>query len=248
LAAPFLIQTDHCPLIGIFKKELASIDNIRLSRIRESLLGYNLQVEYLAGKKNVVADALSRFPVAAMVTPDNNDCNALPEDPAIASFAMATANDEELRALSGVLRACLRAAQLPASHPARPYSSILSKLSLIVLNGHRMVVPRPLRLQLVRSLHAAHAGLTKTLLHARSKYYWPRMTNDIRTVIVACKACQEQCQGLTFVPKVVCQATCPMEAISVDLIEVRGIKYLVMVNRFSSYPIVKTLRSSTTPQ
>jgi hypothetical protein len=40
----FLMQTDHLPLVGIFKKELASIDNVRLSRIRESLLGYNLQV------------------------------------------------------------------------------------------------------------------------------------------------------------------------------------------------------------
>jgi hypothetical protein len=109
-----LVQTDLRPLVSIFKKELASIDNVRLSRIRESLLGYNLQVEYLAGKKNIVADALSRFPVAAAVTPaDNGDeeeePDGLPEDPAIANFAKATAEDEELKALAGVIRARLHA-------------------------------------------------------------------------------------------------------------------------------------------
>jgi transposase InsO family protein len=109
-----------------------------------------------------------------------------------------------------------------------------------------MVVPKPLRSQLVRSLHAAHAGITKTLLHARSKYFWPHMTNDIRTVIDACEACQEHRQGLPFVPSVERKAASPMEAVSVDLMEVRGVKYLVMVDRFSSYPVVKTLRSATT--
>jgi hypothetical protein len=246
----FLVQTDHRPLVGTFKKDLASIDNVRLCRIRESLLGYNLQVEYLAGKKNVVADALSRFPIAAAVTPgddveEEEESDGLPEDPAIANFAKATAEDEELKALAGVIRARLRAAQLPPSHPARPYSSVLNELSLtpagvILLDGHRMVVPKPLRSQLVRSLHAAHAGITKTLLHARSKYFWPHMTNDIRTVIDACEACQEHRQGLPFVPSVERKAASPMEAVSVDLMEVRGVKYLVMVD---SFPLTQSSRS-----
>jgi hypothetical protein len=72
------------------------------------------------------------------------------------------------------------------------------------------------------------------------------MTNDIRTVIDACEACQEHRQGLPFVPSVERKAASPMEAVSVDLMEVRGVKYLVMVDRFSSYPVVKTLRSATT--
>jgi hypothetical protein len=69
----------------------------------------------LAGKKNVIADALSRFPVAAAVTHVAATDDALPEDPAIVSFAKASTDDEELKALAGVLRACLRAAQLPAT-------------------------------------------------------------------------------------------------------------------------------------
>jgi hypothetical protein len=198
---------------------------------------------------------LSRYPVAAAVTPaddeGSDDCDGLPEDPAIASFAKATADDEELCTLKGILRARLRAAHLPAAHPARPYSTVLSELSItpagvIVLNGHRMVVQKPLHSQLVRGLHAAHAGIRKTLLHARSKYYWPHMTNDIRTIIDACEACQEHRQGLPFVPTVERQATYPMEAVSIDLMEVKGVKYLVMVDRFSSYPVAKVLRSATT--
>jgi transposase InsO family protein len=37
-----------------------------------------------------------------------------------------------------------------------------------------------------------------------------------------------------------------MEAVSVDLMEVKGTKYLVMVDRFSSYPLVKVVRTATT--
>jgi transposase InsO family protein len=37
-----------------------------------------------------------------------------------------------------------------------------------------------------------------------------------------------------------------MEAVSVDFMEVKGTKYLVMVDRFSSYPLVKVVRTATT--
>jgi transposase InsO family protein len=72
------------------------------------------------------------------------------------------------------------------------------------------------------------------------------MANDIRTVIDACEACQEHRQGPHFEPEVKRVASYPMEAVSVDLMEVKGTKYLVMVDRFSSYPLVKVVRTATT--
>jgi hypothetical protein len=249
----FKVWTDHRPLVGIFKKDMASVDSRRLNRIRESLLGYNFEVEYLAGKNNVIADALSRFPVSAVTAEDvpEEDDDEFVDDPAIKAFAAATAADKDLQAVIGVLKARCPPSNLPPQHPARPYASVLDELSIsaagiLVLRGNRIVVPKTLRPQVVRALHAGHAGITKTLLHARQRYAWPHMANDVRTVIDACEACQEHRQGPHFEPEVKRIASYPMEAVSVDLMEVKGTKYLVMVDRFSSYPLVKVVRTATT--
>jgi hypothetical protein len=249
----FKVWTDHRPLVGIFKKDMSSVDSRRLNRIRESLLGYNFDVEYLAGKDNVIADALSRFPVSAVTAEDvpEEDDDEFVDDPAIQAFAAATAADKDLQAVIGVVKARCPPSNLPPQHPARPFSSVLDELSIsaagiLVLRGTRIVVPKTLRPQVVRALHAGHAGITKTLLHARQRYSWPHMANDIKTVIDACEACQEHRQGPHFEPEVKRIASYPMEAVSVDLMEVKGTKYLVMVDRFSSYPLVKVVRAATT--
>ena len=59
----FSIITDHRPLVGIFKKPLCDVSNLRIVRIREKMLPFNFNVIWLEGKFNPVVDALSRNPV-----------------------------------------------------------------------------------------------------------------------------------------------------------------------------------------
>ena len=60
---PVLILTDHKSLEDWVKEKMdtPSGSGARLARWRESLSKFDLQVQYLPGKDNVVADALSRF-------------------------------------------------------------------------------------------------------------------------------------------------------------------------------------------
>ena len=51
------VQSDHQPLQSIWKKSIVSASH-RLQRLR--LAHYNLNIEFLRGKENVIADALSR--------------------------------------------------------------------------------------------------------------------------------------------------------------------------------------------
>ena len=53
------VETDHQPLTSIWKKPIAST-SARIQRLLLRLLQYDIDIHYLLGKMNVIADALSR--------------------------------------------------------------------------------------------------------------------------------------------------------------------------------------------
>ena len=62
----FKVITDHQPLIGIMNgKNLDAINNARIQHMMSKLLGYSFKVEWIPGKNQCIADALSRSPVFA---------------------------------------------------------------------------------------------------------------------------------------------------------------------------------------
>ena len=55
--------TDHRPLVGIFKKPLDLIESPRIATMVEKLQVYNMDLEYIPGSFNLLADTLSCMPV-----------------------------------------------------------------------------------------------------------------------------------------------------------------------------------------
>ena len=53
------VETDHEPLMSIWKKSIASTST-RVQRLLLRLLQYDIDIQYLPGKRNVFADALSK--------------------------------------------------------------------------------------------------------------------------------------------------------------------------------------------
>ena len=61
-----MIITDHKPLLGILnERDLESIKNPRLRRLKEHTLGYDFTIKHCPGKLHIGADALSRYPARA---------------------------------------------------------------------------------------------------------------------------------------------------------------------------------------
>ena len=50
----------------------------------------------------------------------------------------------------------------------------------LILKGDRIIIPEPLRGQVLQALHTGHQGETKCLLLARESVFWPGITNDIK--------------------------------------------------------------------
>ncbi len=237
---PFTVVTDHCPLLGVFSKDLPTLKNTRL---QHKVTDYQFNVTWAPGKSHLIADALSR---ALVFTPLEDD----KENDELAEYFAITVNlavhdkitpciDEHYIAIREALEKDKRLAKLPADHPARSFKSVRHQLSTdgtLILLGGRIVVPKPAQAKIKDLLHIPHNGIMKTLQAARQMYYWPRMTSDITSLVEKCEACQimrlSQCHK-KLQPSV---ANFPMEMVSADIFEFNTHHYLIMVDRYSGYP------------
>ena len=62
------VETDHEPLMSIWKKSIASTST-RVQRLLLRLFQYDIDIQYLPGKRNIITDALSRVsPLPPKVT------------------------------------------------------------------------------------------------------------------------------------------------------------------------------------
>ncbi|TRY70295.1 hypothetical protein TCAL_13676, partial [Tigriopus californicus] len=113
---------------------------------------------------------------------------------------------------------------------------------LLILQGTQLVIPRSARAGLLRLLNTSHFGMVKTYQRARQLYYWPNMKNDISQLVQSCTMAIVKCP--VCVELLLSHSPEPLihlnTAFSTDLFEVDGIHFLLLVDRFSDYPLVSS--------
>ena len=253
--AKFEVMTDHQPLVGLFSKDITEIDNVRLAKYRELLSSFCFDVTWVKGKDNVIADALSRYPVfsgdSTFDEENTNLCRQVREDP---SFnVLFEGIDDSYRSIIQALRDGKNPSDLPIMHAARELQHVWRYLSLyddepdtlILFDDSRVLVPRPAKEDILRLLHLAHAGIVKTRKNAQQKYFWVGMNKDIVDMIRRCDACQALLPSQQQEPLIVRSANCPMEETGSDLFFFEG-NWLILVDRYSGFPFVERLRKVDT--
>ncbi len=82
---------------------------------------------------------------------------------------------------------------------------------------------------------------------AQELYFWPGMNNEVAQHVASCDPCQvfapSKAKNMDFLET---KAERPMESISADLFEAAGKQYLILVDRYSSFPFVERLNKTTT--
>ena len=247
------VLTDHRPLVGIFRKQLQEISSPRLKRFREALMAYNLNVEWVQGKTHYIADALSRSPVFPGEDEDF--------DPTLAHVAMCVATDPAFSMLfdaSKTDKEYLRIARALErdEKPLAPFKDRWNDLSVLkhrdggvlIVHGHKIVVPRPARAEILRRLHLSHSGQVKTIAQARQLYYWHGMDGQIRQMVANCAACRAHLPSQPREPSRTTDlvAEGPMDMLSTDLFYTGGRHYLVVVDRFSGFLWIARLKQLDT--
>ena len=175
--------TDHKPLLGTFNKAIQDIDNNRLQRLREKVLGYTFDVVWSPGKEHFIADALSRAPHFNPEEMESVFCNAvlvnsIQDDPALQELYDAALEDENYQLIIEAILNDKHPSILPPSHPARGLKNVWDDISildevLLVYQDQRIFVPSNYRKRLLQKLHFSHSGISKTKALARQFFFWP---------------------------------------------------------------------------
>ena len=197
---PFTILTDHKPLLGLFApdRQTPHVLSPRVLRWSIFLAGYQYALQHRSGKAMGHADALSRLPLSE-IGPDPAPAHQimlieeLPERPLhAADVAKRTARDPVLsRVLDWVGRGWPK---VQNGQDFKPFVSRKDELSThkgCLLWGSRVVIPKPLRRQVLVALHEAHPGIVRMKALARSYVWWPGLDAEIEAWVKRCRACQE---------------------------------------------------------
>lgn len=116
----------------------------------------------------------------------------------------------------------------------------------IIFTEDKIIVPKGLRLEMLKLLHKGHIGISKTINKARKLFYWHNLSNDIAAYIKNCRTCEK------FMPANFKEPLLPhsipklrFNKIAADIVEHGGKNYLVVIDHFSHWLELILLKDKT---
>jgi hypothetical protein len=223
-----------------------------MPEVAQEPLPVKLQREWKAGKTHYVADSLSRAPYWDPPEVDSVVCFAINPTQGIHDILREASQEEDYKRIIEAVSNSVSTKSIVDCHPAAALRSEWDYLSvisgLVVHDCKRIVIPRGAGDATLQVLHRSHAGVAKTAESARQLYFWPKMNDQIKDMIDACKRCQfyklskqkqEQIQQTQF------KDLYPMAEVGTDLFEAGKHHFLIVVDRYSGFPLVARLNSMT---
>ena len=251
------VETDHSPLEQIFKKNINEAPS-RLQRLLLRCLRFDVHVQYKQGRSIPVADALSRVchkkaahNTENMIEDSASQCNihfiSTPID--LTAVKSSAAQDPTMNLLKNTIFNGWPPYRKQCPQELWEFWNFRCDLTLedgLVLKGNRIVIPSSMRDQVLQAIHLGHQGENKCILRARESVFWPGISADIRQMVKDCDLCNKHQPAQPKLPIMQPDLpTRPWEKLGTDIFEFDGKKYLMVVDYYSRFPVIRLLDNMT---
>lgn len=239
-----VVQTDHKPLIAIFKKDLNKI-SARLQRMLLKLLKYKIKLTYLPGREMYISDTLSRAYINEN-TPDDPEMqytihslvDHIPmSDQKKITFTTETSKDKILSKVKTYLETGWPSKNLNSE--LRYYYNLRNQLYLsqgILLIDKKVVVPESLKQEMLKLIHEGHFGVSKCKARARHCLIWQKMNDDIEKYVKNCEMCQRHQKSNQKEPIINHnRPNRPWQYVFSDIFEYNKQNYVILVDTYSNW-------------
>jgi len=242
-----VIQTDHLPLVSVFKKPVHKINNQRLKRMRISLLVYKLDVQYVPGCKMYMADTLSRAYLTENVSFDPDSVtmiHTLSKHLPISSerkleFQRETKKDAVLNQVMTLSQNAWKVTENHLSKDVQYFYNIRAEIDVddgLVFVGGKLVVPSVLKSYVLNKVHEGHVKGGKAVTKARQVLFWRGMSQDILNFEKTCRVCEKFSRANSKSPMLSHDVPdYPFQKIGADILDFEGKSFLIVVCYLSKW-------------
>lgn len=219
LGFPVKVASDHRPLVWLFNY---AGPNSRILRWQMSVADFELEVTYIAGKQNCVADALSRirnadhpidnYIVSAVTRSGRESLNNESQRDVIAWDPLKVRMDQDAHPLWGQVKRYLRGEVNECPRLNYDVNDFKILQDGILYHTHvniydqldtRVVIPDSYKNTALYLAHclplAGHGGVQVTLERLKKFAFWPGMSKDVPKYVKSCSVCLK-CKPMRDVP------------------------------------------------
>jgi hypothetical protein len=186
------VYTDHKPNTTFVSNPMLSR---RQARWTEELQSYNLQFHYKPGAQNVVADALSRYPVGDPIPEEG----PAPNTKTLIGVLAASALHQKAKQLTSTIPFLDKVREGYNHDPwfSQPENvQMFTQVAGVHTLKDAIALPdyADLRQQVLAECHdapySAHPGRENTLKLVKQLFWWPNMAQDVAKYVKSCLSCQ----------------------------------------------------------
>ncbi|GAX22752.1 putative transposase [Fistulifera solaris] len=237
LGQRLIVHTDHMNIIH------GKLSNDRITRWRLLLEEYGPEYVHIAGKDNVVADALSRlnctetvpetvstgqYAAYVMAHAVRDESTLVTDDPNWIAATFASSTEAELEQFpmhpSLIAKYQTKDTKLQQKVVSDPnFSRSTIEDTELIMHKNRIVIPTPLRQRIVAwyHLYLRHPGQTRMEGTLSQLYWWPNMRHTIEQHVKTCRECQlckKTRKKYGHLPPKEAEPAIPWQRVNVDLI------------------------------
>ena len=235
-----IVHTDHANLTYWHQPQKISR---HVARQVVKLEEYNIKLQHVLGKNNGQADALSRRPDYDQGTANNQNVTVLPDKLFIQALT-----SQDLEQDEEILK--------PWIDPHK-----LKQISGTWWKGNQLMITAdmPSRCTIVQMHHDppayGHPGISRTTELVARRYWWPRMTQDVKDYVKGCTDCQRnkvnnQMRRAPLSPIFAKPGALPFETVVMDFIVklplLNGYDSILTITDHDCTKVVILIRSKST--